>query len=353
MKILSKFFPSPNYLNIPCFGVYISDTSIKYVQVDSNGFFDNLGKFGVINLEEGLVINGEIKNPIKIIEILRELKNKEKINFARIGIQDSNIFQYTIEISVEKIKNIRQIVEASVEEYAKSSFKNFEMDYEIVQSNMKNITVLVFVSKKSTINNFVSVFDKAKIKLVSIEPIGNALVRALISDSKNYLVVDIGKKKTYLHFVKNGKKVFSDEINFGGDTITNSLKKELGVPFLEAENNKIKIGLKKSTESREIFDVLANNISALKEKINNTYVDWATSNSGPGFSNFKIENIIISGGTANMFGLKDYLATTLRIPVEIANPWVNLRTKDSFVPVMSYEESLSFAQVIGLSMAEK
>ena len=149
MKILSKFFLSPNYLNIPCFGVYISDTSIKYVQIDSNGFFDNLGKFGVINLEEGLVVNGEIKNPIKIIEILRELKNREKINFARIGIQDNKVFQYTIDVSIEKIKNIQQIVEASVEEYAKSSFKNFEMDYEIVESNMKNITVLVFVSKKS------------------------------------------------------------------------------------------------------------------------------------------------------------------------------------------------------------
>lgn len=353
MKILSKFFPSPNYLNIPCFGVYISDTSIKYVQIDLNGFFDNLGKFGVINLEEGLVVNGEIKNPIKIIEILKELKNREKINFARIGIQDNNVFQYTIEVSVEKIKNIRQIVESSVEEYAKSSFKNFEVDYEIAEINAKNIVVLVFVSKKSTINNFVSVFDKAKIKLVSIEPIGSALVRALISNNKNYLVVDIGKKKTYLHFVKNSKKVFSEEINFGGDTITNSLIEELGISFLEAENSKIKIGFKKTIESREIFDVLANNISILKEKINNTYVDWVTGNKGPGFSNFKIENIIISGGTANMFGLRDYLATTLRIPVEIANPWVNLRTKGSFVPAMSYEESLSFAQVIGLSMAQK
>lgn len=353
MKILSKIFPPPNYLNIPCFGVYISDTSVKYAQINSNSYSDKLVKFGRVELPEGIVKNGEILNSEKIIEILKNLKNKEKIDFVRLGIDESKVFQYVIEIPVEKIKNIKQIVEASVGEYSENSFKNFEVDYEIIDSNSKKLKVSVFVSKKSVINNYVSVFEKSKIKIVSIEPVGNAIVRALVDNNKNYLIVDIGKKKTDLHFVCSGKNIFSKEIFFGGDTITNSLVNKLNISVFEAENKKIKLGLSKSFENKDLFEILMPTMSSLKEKIDTIYIDWVSENKRSTFPDFKLQNIILSGGTAHMFGLKDYLATTLKIPVEIANPWINLRTKDSFVPAMLFEESLSFVQVVGLVMAEK
>ncbi len=353
MKILSKIFPSPNYLNIPCFGVYISDTSIKYVQINSNGFFDKLGKFGVVDLPEGVVRNGEILNNEKIVDILKDLKNKEKIEFTRVGIDERNVFQYVLEIPIEKINNIKQIVEASVESRAGNSFKNFAVDYEIFEMSAKKIKVSVFVSKKEVVSNYVSLFEIAKIKVVSIEPVGNALARALVKNQGGQIIVDIGRRKTDLQFVYKGKKVFSTEVFFGGDTMTNALVIKFGWSFSQAENKKIALGLGKTLENKDLFEVLLHSISILSEKINNTYVEWLAENKEEIFPDFKLQNLVLSGGTANMLGLKDYLATTLKIPVEIANPWANLRSRGSFVPKMTFEESLSYAQVIGLSMAEK
>ncbi|MDQ5930190.1 MAG: type pilus assembly protein PilM [Bacteroidota bacterium] len=353
MKILSKIFPSPNYLNIPCFGVYMSDTSIKYVQINSNGIFDKLGKFGVVDLPEGVIRNGEILNPEKVVEILRDIKNKEKVSFARVGIDEKNIFQYILEIPVEKSKNIKQIVEASVEEKSGTSFKNFVVDYEIIEASTKSIKISVFVSKKQTIGGYISIFDKAKIKIISLEPAGNALVRAVGGGSGGQIIVDIGKRKTDLLFVYNGKKIYSTEIFFGGELVTKALVAKLGLSFSQAENKKISVGLNKSLENKDFFEFLVGNISILKDKINSTYLEWISENKEQMFLDFKLQKIILSGGTANMAGLKDYLATTLKIPVEIANPWINLQTSESFVSTMTYEDSLSFAQVVGLAMAEK
>lgn len=353
MKILSKIFPSPNYLNIPCFGVYMSDTSIKYVQINSNGIFDKLGKFGVVDLPEGVIRNGEILNPEKVIEVLRDIKNKEKISFARVGVDEKNIFQFIVEIPVEKFKNVKQIVEANVEEKSGISFKNFVVDYEIVDTNNRFIKLSVFVSKKKVIDSYISLFEKTKIKIISLEPVGNALVRAVGSSFGGQIIVDMGKRKTDLLFVYKGKKVYSEEIFFGGEIVTKALVARLGLSFSQAENKKITFGLNKSLENKDIFEVLVGNISILKDKINSVYLEWVSENKEQMFLDFKLQKIILSGGTANMAGLKDYLATTLKIPVEIANPWKNLQTNEAYVSEMTFEESLSFAQVVGLAMAEK
>jgi Tfp pilus assembly PilM family ATPase len=62
----------------------------------------------------------------------------------------------------------------------------------------------------------------------------------------------------------------------------------------------------------------------------------------------KIQKIIISGGGANLKGLKEFLELELKIPVEIGNPLINLGEVKNFPK----EKSLSFTTAIGLASRE-
>ena len=64
----------------------------------------------------------------------------------------------------------------------------------------------------------------------------------------------------------------------------------------------------------------------------------------------KINRIILCGGDANLAGLADYLQLSMKMKVENADVWINILDTKNSIPEMSFEESLSYATVIGLSL---
>jgi phosphoribosylformylglycinamidine synthase len=64
-----------------------------------------------------------------------------------------------------------------------------------------------------------------------------------------------------------------------------------------------------------------------------------------------VEKIIISGKGATIKGLTYFVASELKIPVEVANPWINILPKKfNLLPPITHEESLAYATVLGLAL---
>ena len=64
----------------------------------------------------------------------------------------------------------------------------------------------------------------------------------------------------------------------------------------------------------------------------------------------KQDQIFLSGGDSNLFGLPEYLQKELDIPVSLANPWVNAKFPSKYLPSIKFKDSLRFSSVIGLSL---
>jgi Tfp pilus assembly PilM family ATPase len=70
-------------------------------------------------------------------------------------------------------------------------------------------------------------------------------------------------------------------------------------------------------------------------------------------NNKGVEKIIISGRGATIKGLSYFITAELKIPVEIANPWVNILPKKlDRLPPISYDESLAYTTALGLALRE-
>lgn len=354
MKILHRLFPTPNYLSTPSIGVDISDTSIKYMEIIFRPGGDKLGKFGNINLPKGIIEGGKILSPEKLSEALKILKKKEGFKFVRATLPEEKIYQYEVEFVPENVEDLRQSIELTLEEHIPLPPASVEFDYEIVEKTPEKIKVLVGAVDKNTVSQYVSIFESVGITPISLELEGSALARALIKDEEEtVMVVDFGSTRTGISVVNNGSTLFSTTISFGGQYLTELIAKDFGVSVQEAEIKKTKIGLSKSPENKELFGVILSGISVLRDEINKNYIYWHTHSAENGLSRKKIDKIILCGGNSNLIGLRDYLTSSLKVPIELGDPWVNLDKKDSYIPEINFDESLSYAPAIGLALAQR
>ncbi len=115
---------------------------------------------------------------------------------------------------------------------------------------------------------------------------------------------------------------------------------------------KRKYGLQRNTENKEIFSVLLNSVSILRDELVKHFLYWHTHKDEEDKNNTPIEKIILCGGDSNLIGLSDYLSISMKSKVEIANVWINIINTKNYVPDINFKQALSFAAALGLALAD-
>ena len=115
---------------------------------------------------------------------------------------------------------------------------------------------------------------------------------------------------------------------------------------------KLKYGLTRNTQDQEIFSTLLNGVSILRDEISKNFIYWHTHKDEEGKERPEIQKIILCGGDSNLIGFAEYLAITMKQVVEIADVWTNVVSREKYIPVMPFEDSLSYATAIGLALGD-
>lgn len=170
-----------------------------------------------------------------------------------------------------------------------------------------------------------------------------SMVRSTVRDANEaYLVIDIGSRATNFVLVENRLVKMNRNLDVGGRDITRTLMDSLSISFDRAE------ALKKSErdflnqpESRITFlplDMIVGEVQRMLQ---------SRETKNPQMQ--KIHGIILSGGTAGMTGLAQYLSTTLGLPVEVASPWRGIRYDQKLQPAID-RMGTSYSVALGLAL---
>jgi len=166
------------------------------------------------------------------------------------------------------------------------------------------------------------------------------------------MIVDFGKKRTGISIFSKGVLRFTSTIDVGGVILTNVIQKSFKTSFEEAEKMKQKYGLGRDSENKEMFSVLLNGVSVLRDEISRHLLFWNTKKEEEKEDYSLVRKIILCGGDSNLLGLIDYLSVSMKTKVETANVWVNINDREKYIPEMNLEQSLSYATAIGLSLGD-
>jgi len=350
--LLRSLFPPPAFLALRSVGFDISDQSVKYVELVPTTRGLRLGVYGVTSIPLGLVSSGKIVDQSRLVDILVALKKEKQMKYIRVSLPEEQIYSFRHQVPIIPYKEIRDTLELSLEEHIPISAADATFDFEIVGETTEGYDVQVSAVSTTLVSSYVDTFSKASYIPLSFELEGAALARALVlkGDLGTYLIADFGETRTGISIVSGGVVLFTSTVDIGGYGLTKMLEKGFGIPFAEAEKLKRTYGLQKTHDNMDLFSVLLNGISVLRDEINKHLIYWQTHKDEDGKERAAVDKILLSGGNANMHGLVEYLGQSLRMKVELGNPWINVDGYTHEVPTMNARDAIGYATAIGLAL---
>ena len=204
----------------------------------------------------------------------------------------------------------------------------------------KHLSILLTAAPRDLVARYVDVFKGAGLDLLSLETEGFALVRALVGrDPARLLIVDISATTCDVILVEKGMPLSNRTVNIGGLTLTRKLAEKLNLDFEGAEQFKRDL----VNRTKQLPDILKEELKPIVNELNHLISQQNKI--------ALIEKVVLSGGSAFLPGLAEFLAEKLNIKVIIGDPWARIVYPAELRPLLD-ELAPRFGVAVGLALRE-
>jgi len=346
------------------FGLDISDNSFKFAELKSSSKSIELSSFGSGMIDPGIIEGGEIKNIEALTQALKsgiEKPQKGKIStkYVVCSLPEEHSFVRVLQIPNMSPEETAEAIRPEIEQNIPLSIDEVYFDWQIIskpEDKLDHQDVLIYAMPKNIVDPYVETLRKVGLFPIAMESESISVTRSIIEGFKTdypILVIDMGATiSSFIIFAGNTLK-FSASSPIAGKKMMEGISKKLGVDEKEARRLFYEIGFDKSLDKDgKVTEALEPFFDDIISQISN-YISFY--NDHPehdhNLKSTTIQKIVLSGGVSNLYGLPAHLAAQLKIPVELANPWVNILKKPlKEIPDLSFKRSLGYTTVLGLAL---
>lgn len=352
---------SPNYL-----GIDIGTTGIRLVELKKEGAKQSLVNYGHLESEDYLSLGGSIGNKKlvnntylshdRIVKDLKEVIEAMAIDAKKVfmSIPISSAFSSIIGLPNIGEDEIDKAVNFEARKYIPIPLEEVNFGWSLISSpsndeNEKNVkrgikVLLVAIPRDITIK-YSNITQALDLDLISLETESFPLARSLADGERGvFTICDIGSKTTSITIVEDGVVLASHSVsNIGGLEITNILSHGFNIDPKRAEALKRDIGLKFSGADKKVSEIMMPIVSVIAsdiKKVNESYTrDYKK----------EIDRIILTGGSASLPGIVEYLKNELKINVAIGDPWKHISFDEKLASKLA-EIAPQFSIAVGLAL---
>ena len=337
-------------------GVDIGTSSIKMVELSRWGGGKTLENYGEV--KSASLLKGQFKSPdggsylfsashvSKAIKaILQEARMKTKA--AIFSIPDFSTFFVSFDLPPMSEKEIPDAVRFNAPQYIPLPISETTLDWKLISgvpgNKQSNLKVLVVAVANQVIQEYQRIAQMSGLELYALEAEALAVTRALVKDNKKIIcLIDVGVQSTTVNIIDKGilKKSYSLD-SVSGNRLTHAVASAIDKSYAEAENIKHEQGLLSKEESvRSTLYLLIDPLLLEVRKICSEFSQYEDK---------EVEEIYLTGGTANLPGLKEYFSEVLKKEIKIPNCFADFL----YPPILSdtlSEMSPRFSIAIGVAL---
>ena len=302
------------------FGLDVGTSAVKVVQLREAAGGWTLTAFASAPLPPDAIAEGVIKDPPAVVDAIKQAVAKAGITSreAAIGISGRELITKKVRMPEVPAKELRDAVQLEAEHHIPFAFDEVFLDYHVVSRQGGVMELIVVAVKKSKVNEYVAVVQEAGLEPaivdVDVFALGNQFEHNYPDDSADTVaLIDVGASVMKTNVVRGGTSIFARDVPFGGNHYTQAIADRLHTTFEEAE--RAKVGTSTDIASDAIVPALEAVSRDLSLELRRTF-DYFGSTS----DSDRIGRIVMSGGTARLPGVTEYLSTAWKIPVEVARP---------------------------------
>ncbi|MFH1509954.1 MAG: type IV pilus assembly protein PilM [Candidatus Nealsonbacteria bacterium] len=318
-------------------GIDVGTSYIKVVEVSRFGNRRKLENYGSLSAEvlykkpfrtfdkNTLLLSSEdIARAIRAILQEAKIKSKQAI----FSIPDFSTFFTNFELPQMSEEELVQAVKFEAKQHIPFPLSEMTLDWKIMEdkeliAQNKKMTVLLAAVPNEVINQYNEIAKLAGLELYSLEAEVFGLIRALVPEDNviPQAIIDIGAQSTTCSIVDRKNLYTSHSFDVGGNELTNIISRSLSIGYKEAKEIKESRGLlggKIENSDKELKSIISPLMDNIIREIEGIFHGFYIK------KRREVKKVILAGGTALLFGLKEYFEENLKVEVEVANPFSNV-----------------------------
>ena len=217
-----------------------------------------------------------------------------------------------------------------------------ELTWQITSTNDKGSVATIIAVPKEIIFRYRSICAQLKLSLKALELETFSLIRSLnLAEEEHIVLLDLGARNTNVALIQKGLLRVSHNIETSGRDITNIIARGLGVSVDRAEQIKFDEGLGANQSNKAINDSLYSAVDTIADEVRRILETKGV--------RAQVKRLVLTGGSASMKGLPEYLQKKLGIPIDIVSPWATIDYNPQLEQILK-NKSENLAVAIGLGL---
>jgi type IV pilus assembly protein PilM len=333
-------------------GLDIGSRTIKLIELGLEGNAAGLLAAGSIPTPPKALASSVQADTEAIAEAIKRLVKETgvKSKEVRIALPESKVFTRVIEVPALSQRELTSAIRWEAEQYIPLPLDQVNLDFTVLRdakdTGTNKMEALLVAAPKALVNYYLSILEFAELTPVAAETEVIATTRALtrsVPNVHNVMMVSLGAQTTDVAIVRNGILTFTRSLSAGGDAMTRALAQTLDFNVTQAEEYKRAYGVqpdklegKIALAAKPITDTIVNELKRALVFYQEKYKDD------------RVQLVLLSGGTARLPGMVVYLAQSLGVEVQLANPWVGIARPPRFNVLTA--EGPNFCVAVGLAL---
>lgn len=339
-------------------GIDIGSTSIRAVELgDPHKPRPTLLRHAEVPLPDGAASRGEVLEPNTVAASLRRLwqqggfKSKDVV----LGMGNQRVLARDLTVPRMSQTRIRESLPFHVQDMLPVPVADALLDFypiseEVTESGPVVNGLLVAAVKEAVLGN-VKAATLAGLTAVDVDLLPFAVSRALVTRSGQpgtVALVDIGANTTSVVIITDGVPQFVRIIPAGGAELTQALRGGLEVEPGEAERIKATVGLAKqvsTAQEHQAVEIIYRVTGELLTSLRNTVSYFV--NTRP---TTPVDQIVLTGGGAQLPGLAEALSEMTRIPAAIGDPFHTVALSRHLDATILRQNRSTLSAAVGLAL---
>lgn len=233
----------------------------------------------------------------------------------------------------------------------KGLFSKGQVGGNMSQDPKKNTRTIVMVvaSPKNAVSKYINVLGMAGLHPKVLETETIAVTRSLVGNnpySPTTLIIQLGATTTDYATVSKGLIWLTRSISTGGIALTRSLAQHFNFEINQAEEYKKVYGLLQDQLEGKVYEALKPVLDIIVGEAKRVIQSYETK-----YPADRIKRVVLSGGGAKMPGFVIYLANSLGLEVQEADPWYAIAKDKSSISKLA-QDAPSYSVAVGLALRE-
>ncbi|MCR2785917.1 MULTISPECIES: type IV pilus assembly protein PilM [unclassified Microbacterium] len=339
----------------------LSRGGLRGVQVDAPYTArPKLTRFAAVEVPEGTIFDGEIIDQRRGVAAIKQLWKAGGFTTKKVVFGLSNRKVVVREVTLPMLTGprrkagLRFVVEGQVPIDLDDAILDFLplRDVHDKDGDEMRQEGLLVATVRSSLESTVNAIERSGRFVDAVDFAGFSLLRLLPGPLRGIqAIVNVGASCTTVVIAAAASPQFVRIVPSGGDDVTRSLERALGVSFVEAEQNKIARGLQggaTTTRDIEAETVLRENVANLIDSIRNTLNFWA--NAHP---EHPVSSVVLTGGGSRLTGLAPVLTSALGVPTSHGDPFAGFTVSPKLRESGLDNWALELAAPLGVAVGAK